>query len=35
VKARWLLMATLAALVVGIMVLAGRAWAADGIAPEK
>jgi hypothetical protein len=34
VKARWLLMATLAAVVVGIMALAGTAWAVpDGTAP--
>ena len=33
-KARWMLMATLAALVVGMMALAGTAWAVpDGIAP--
>jgi hypothetical protein len=30
VKARWLLMATLAALVVGMMALAGTAWAVPG-----
>jgi hypothetical protein len=35
VKGRWILLATLAALVVGILALAGTAWAADGIAPEK
>jgi Bacterial Ig-like domain len=35
VKARWLLMATLAALVVGTMALAGTAWAVpDGTPPE-
>ena len=34
-KARWLLMATLAALVVGMMALAGTAWAVpDGTPPE-
>jgi methionine-rich copper-binding protein CopC len=34
VKARWLLMATLGALVVGIMALAGTAWAVpDGTPP--
>jgi methionine-rich copper-binding protein CopC len=34
VKARWLLMATLAALVVGMMALAGTAWAVpDGTPP--
>ena len=34
-KARWLLMATLGALVVGMMALAGTAWAVpDGIPPE-
>jgi len=35
VKARWLLLATLAALVVGMMALASTAWAVpDGIPPE-
>ena len=34
-KARWMLLATLAALVVGMMALAGTAWAVpDGIPPE-
>ena len=33
VKARWLLLPTLAALVVGMTALAGTALAADGIAP--
>ena len=34
-KARWLLMATLGALVVGMMALAGTAWAVpDGTQPE-
>ena len=35
VKGRWILLATLAALVVGIMALAGTPWAAESIAPEK
>jgi hypothetical protein len=35
VKGRWVLLATLAALVAGMMALAGTDWAADGIAPEK
>ena len=35
VKGKWLLLATLAALVVGMMASAGTAWAADGMPPEK